>query len=124
MPKVAYVDVDDTLVRSAGSKRIPIVSVVRHVEALKKEGWTLYCWSSGGGEYAQRSAEELGIAHCFVGFLPKPDVMIDDVEPQSWSFLRVIHPAKINEPNQALQHNDPSCHVSCLRTPRASRARG
>jgi hypothetical protein len=28
------------------------------------------------------------------------------------------------EPNQALQHNDPSCHVSCLRTPRASRDRG
>jgi hypothetical protein len=28
------------------------------------------------------------------------------------------------KPNQALQHNDPSCHVSCLRTPRASRGRG
>jgi hypothetical protein len=28
------------------------------------------------------------------------------------------------EPNQALQHNDPSCHVSCLRTPRANRGRG
>ena len=27
-------------------------------------------------------------------------------------------------PNQALQHNDPSCHASCLRTPRASRGRG
>jgi hypothetical protein len=26
--------------------------------------------------------------------------------------------------NQALQHNDPSCHESCLRTPRASRSRG
>jgi hypothetical protein len=28
------------------------------------------------------------------------------------------------QPNQALQHNDPSCHVSCFRTPRASRGRG
>ena len=27
-------------------------------------------------------------------------------------------------PNQALQHNDPGCHESCLRTPRASRGRG
>ena len=33
-------------------------------------------------------------------------------------------PSKTTEPNQALQHNDPSCHVSCLRTPRASRGRG
>jgi hypothetical protein len=29
-----------------------------------------------------------------------------------------------NPPNQALQHNDPSCHVSCFRTPRASWGRG
>jgi hypothetical protein len=29
-----------------------------------------------------------------------------------------------NTPNQALQHNDPSCHVPCLRTYRASRGRG
>jgi hypothetical protein len=27
-------------------------------------------------------------------------------------------------PIQALQHNDPSCHVSCLRMPRASWGRG
>ena len=27
-------------------------------------------------------------------------------------------------PNQALQHNDPSCHVPCVRTDRASRGRG
>jgi hypothetical protein len=101
MPKVAYIDVDDTLVRSAGTKRIPIVSVVAHVKALKEEGWTLYCWSSGGGEYAKASAEELGIAGCFVGFLPKPDVMIDDVHPQAWPFLSVIHPAEIKAPNQS-----------------------
>ena len=106
MSKVAYIDVDDTLVRSAGTKRIPMVSVVRHVKALKEEGWELYCWSSGGGVYAKATAEELGIAGCFSGFLPKPDVMIDDVPPQSWSFLRVIHPAKIQEAIQRATDND------------------
>jgi hypothetical protein len=35
-----------------------------------------------------------------------------------------VHRPPRTEPNQALQHNDPSCHVSCLRTPRASRGRG
>jgi len=29
-----------------------------------------------------------------------------------------------NRPNQALQHNDPSCHAPCMRTCRASRGRG
>jgi hypothetical protein len=32
---VAYVDVDDTLVRSFGSKRIPMTEMVRHVRELK-----------------------------------------------------------------------------------------
>jgi len=31
---------------------------------------------------------------------------------------------RMKTPNQALQHNDPSCHESCLRTPPASRGRG
>jgi hypothetical protein len=35
-----------------------------------------------------------------------------------------IKQRKATQANQALQHNDPSCHVSCLRTPRASRGRG
>ena len=39
-------------------------------------------------------------------------------KPREYKTLSVI------EPNQALQHNDPSCHVSCFRTPRASRGRG
>lgn len=95
MPKIAYVDVDDTLVRFVGTKRIPIVNVVDHVRELKANGWELYCWSSGGRDYAMTTAEELGIAGCFVGFLPKPDTMIDDVPPQSWPFLRIIHPAQI-----------------------------
>jgi hypothetical protein len=113
MSKVAYIDVDDTLVRSAGTKRIPMVSVVRHVKALKEEGWELYCWSSGGGDYAKTAAEELGIADCFVGFLPKPHVMIDDVPPQSWSFLRVIHPAEIQEPIQRITAQRASRVADC-----------
>jgi len=97
MPKVAYIDVDDTLVRSVGSKRIPIVAAVRHVKALKEEGWELYCWSSGGAVYSRTSAKELGIEDCFAGFLPKPDLMLDDLSPQSWRGFRVIHPAELNE---------------------------
>ncbi len=95
MAKVAYVDVDDTLIRSVGSKRIPIVNVVARVRAMQAEGWELYCWSRGGAAYAQSSAQEAGIRDCFRGFLPKPDLMIDDMPPQSWSFLTVIHPVEV-----------------------------
>lgn len=57
-----FVDVDDTLVRSFGSKRIAIGAMVERVQGLHAQGAELYCWSSGGREYAQQSARELGIA--------------------------------------------------------------
>lgn len=93
-PLVIYVDVDDTLVRSVGSKSIPIGIVVDHVRALAADGAVLYCWSSGGSEYARSVAESLGLARCFVAFLPKPLVMIDDQSTSEWRRLLQIHPAQ------------------------------
>lgn len=94
-PLVAYVDVDDTLVRSVGTKRIPIPSSVRWVRERAAEGAALYCWSSGGGEYARRSAEELGIAECFRAFLPKPHTLLDDQPLTAWRDLTVLHPLEL-----------------------------
>ena len=43
-------------------------------------------------DYARESAEELGIEVCFTAFLPKPQIMIDDVEISKWRSLKDIHP--------------------------------
>ncbi|HEX8834107.1 MAG TPA: hypothetical protein VF719_07895 [Abditibacteriaceae bacterium] len=91
-PFYIYVDVDDTFVRSAGTKRLPMPAIIQHIRTLKEQGAILYCWSSGGGEYARRSAEEFGIADCFVAFLPKPDILIDDQNINEWRYLKCIHP--------------------------------
>jgi hypothetical protein len=61
MQRVVFIDVDDTLIRSAGTKRIPIPAVVSRVRQLKQEGVILYLWSSGGAEYCRSTAVELGI---------------------------------------------------------------
>jgi hypothetical protein len=55
-----------------------------------------YCWSSGGADYARQSAVECGVEECFAGFLPKPELMIDDVHPQEWRYLTVVHPATLS----------------------------
>jgi hypothetical protein len=90
---VVYVDVDDTLVRSFGSKQIPMSSVVDRVRELaKEEGVVLYCWSSGGAEYAREVATRLGVVELFAGFLPKPNVLIDDVRMEAWRDLFTVHP--------------------------------
>jgi predicted HAD superfamily phosphohydrolase YqeG len=94
---VVYVDVDDTLVRSVGSKRIPITRVVEHVRKLKASGATLYCWSSAGADYARQSAEELGIENCFLAFLSKPNVMIDDQSVADWRLCLEVHPLTIKD---------------------------
>jgi len=81
---VVYVDVDDTLVRSAGSKRIPMPRTIERVKASHAAGAILYLWSTGGAQYARATAEELKISDCFVGFLPKPTVILDDQPVSEW----------------------------------------
>jgi hypothetical protein len=91
--RVVFVDVDDTLVRSFGSKRIPMTAVIERVHDLHATGAAeLYCWSRGGATYAHESAVELGLAPCFVGYLSKPDLVVDDQAPHEWRELTVIHP--------------------------------
>lgn len=89
---VVFVDVDDTLVRSAGSKRIPISSVIERVRQLHAAGVVLYCWSTGGDQYARRSAVQLGLADCFAAFFPKPNLFIDDQPPADWRGFVCLHP--------------------------------
>lgn len=92
---IIYVDVDDTFVRTFSTKRIPIPNVIRHIRNLFEQGAHLYCWSTGGAAYAEASAREFGIHDCFLAFLPKPDIMIDDQNIKDWRFLSHIHPQSI-----------------------------
>jgi hypothetical protein len=91
-PLVLFVDVDETLIRNYGTKRIPMPIVIRHVRALHQMGAELYCWSSGGAAYARATAVECGISDCFHAFLPKPQVMLDDQSPSEWRRLLCVHP--------------------------------
>jgi hypothetical protein len=92
-PAVLFVDVDDTLVRSFGTKRLPMGPMVALVRALFERGAELYCWSSGGAAYARASAAEVGLEDCFRAFLPKPQALLDDVEVGRWRLLQ-LHPAE------------------------------
>ena len=89
---IIYVDVDDTLVRSIGTKRIPMPRVIEGVRELKAAGATLFLWSSGGAAYARDTAAELGLMDCFEGYLPKPTVVLDDQAPHEWRGLTYVHP--------------------------------
>lgn len=42
MAEVIFIDVDDTLVRSVGSKRIPMSLSIQGVKRLKEQGHRLY----------------------------------------------------------------------------------
>jgi cation transport ATPase len=89
---VVYVDVDDTLVRWVGTKRIPISRVIERVRALHAEGAEIYLWSTGGADYARSIASDLGIEQCFVGFLPKPSLIVDDQKIQDWRDITHEYP--------------------------------
>lgn len=93
-PLTIYVDVDETFVRNVSTKRIPIPAVLQHIRDLKAQGALMYCWSSGGADYARQSAEEFGIADCFLAFLPKPDMLLDDQNINEWRYLKCVHPTQ------------------------------
>jgi hypothetical protein len=92
---IYFVDVDDTLVRTYGTKVVPIVKTVQKVRELFEQGHALYCWISGGDEYAKTIATRLGVESCFVAFIPKPQVLIDDQEPADWKTMKVVHPSAL-----------------------------
>ena len=91
-----YVDVDDTLVHHARAAPEPITHVIEQVRRLHARGFSLYCWSTGGADYARRIATELGVAECFTAFLPKPTILIDDQEMPAW-LLKSFHPMAVND---------------------------
>jgi hypothetical protein len=93
---VVYVDCDDTLVRTAGSKRIPVSGVAEHVRKLFAEGAELYCWSTAGAAYARATADEMKLTDCFAGFLPKPHVLIDDQAVSAWRRTIEIFPGQVS----------------------------
>ena len=95
--RIVFVDVDDTLVRSMGTKRIPMPSVVKRVIQLHQDGVGLYLWSSDGADYARASAVELGIEQCFLGFLPKPDAYIDDQSVAEWRYCQHVLPSNADD---------------------------
>jgi predicted HAD superfamily phosphohydrolase YqeG len=97
MKKTIFVDVDDTLVRSVGTKRIPMPGVVANVRKLYAGGAEMYLWSSGGAEYARTSAKELDLEDCFVAFLPKPTSYIDDQPVAEWRFCKHVYPTAASD---------------------------
>ena len=95
---VVFVDVDDTLVRTVGSTRIPMPATIAQIRRLSNSGsYTLYCWSSGGADYARASAQELGLEDCFETFLPKPEVYVDDQEFADWRYVQHILPSNASQ---------------------------
>ncbi len=90
---VVFIDIDDTLIRTAGTKRIPMPRTIQRVKELHSQGHLLYLWSSGGGEYAQTAAAELGIEDLFQAFLPKTQLMIDDQQITDWRGLVHEYPS-------------------------------
>lgn len=82
-----FVDVDLTLIDAFGA---PLPGSVEGVRRLQAAGCHLFCWSTGGANYAESVAQRLGIRDCFEAFIPKPDIVIDDAPASVRAFLDFI----------------------------------
>ena len=94
-------------------------AVAAHGPLAAGECFFLVVPSMLGGKYAEENIRKITLPE-LLSYSGSMAAKIDDV-PDGDSVIIV---PKETEANQALQHNDPSCHVPCLRTYRASRGRG
>lgn len=69
--------------------------VNERIRALHAESALLCARSSGGADYARSTADELDLADCFVAYLPKPDVFVDDVRVEAWRNTVQLHPNEV-----------------------------
>ena len=93
---VLYVDVDDTIARSTGKRNFPRSEIIARLQNLSRNPRIeLYLWSSGGAEYAKTVAEQFGVSKLFQAFLPKPTILVDDAQVETWRYLRQLHPNDI-----------------------------
>ena len=80
---IIYIDIDDTLIRTIGSKIIPIPDTVNFIKNCNTNKNEIYLWSRGGAQYCKNIAIKLLLDHKITGYLPKPNLIIDDTELRS-----------------------------------------
>ena len=57
--KIIFIDIDDTLVRTYGLKRIPIPKTIQAIFRFHKEGSEIYLWSNGGSDYCKKNSKRI-----------------------------------------------------------------
>jgi hypothetical protein len=66
--------------------------VLEYLRSLDPEAWELFAWSERGSEAARVYAVEAGVEDLFSGFLPKPNVFLDEHGVDEWPDVSVQSP--------------------------------
>jgi hypothetical protein len=90
-----FIDVDGTLERRTLGFKRSSEPMVRAIRKLHEDGARIYVWSSAGGDHAREAAEKAGIAALCAGFLPKPNILVDDKRPSRWKDCKLLSPSDV-----------------------------
>lgn len=90
--QIIYCDVDNTLIDHNNS---PKKNTLKYLEYARSKGAVLYLWSQGGADYCRDIANQLGITHWFKAFLPKPEIVVDDLPIKAPFISKHIHPIQL-----------------------------
>jgi hypothetical protein len=90
-----YIDVDGTLERKILGIEVPLKNVAQGLQLLKREGALVFLWSTGGVQHARKAAREAKIEKYVDGYLPKPNVYVDDKPVAKWKDCERWKPRKL-----------------------------
>lgn len=91
------VDAENTFIKGLENKLMPNPFIINKIRELYQNGAILYCWSAQGEDFARDTAEILGVEHCFTGFFPKPDVMVETSENDWKKFFYTEYGQKLKQ---------------------------
>jgi cation transport ATPase len=92
---VMYVDVDGTLERKFLGFEKSNKTMVDAIRRLHAEGMQIYIWSTGGAGHARDAATKCGVEELCAGFLPKPNICVDDKPPSRWKDFKRLKPRQM-----------------------------
>ena len=91
MKKSVFVDVESSFREGVRGR------VLEYLRSLDLEAWELFGWSEHGSEAARVHSVEAGVEGLFSGFLPKPNVLLDEHGLGEWPDVRVQSPELLGE---------------------------
>ena len=94
-----FIDIDGTITPDCGHTIFPLA--IETIQELSEKS-NIFIWSAGGFNYCEEIVNKLNLEEFICGFMPKPEIVIDDL-PMFASFIHKTWEPKWKQINRLIK---------------------